>query len=123
MKIQTDTPMKVEKIKSDFKIELSSNTNNFINAKGMITLNSELSNEYGKLYQQALIDEKITDQKIFSMKIHIHATVNGEIMLGVVDRKKQKNKLSSYDSGYAISFSGNSGRIFEGKGNDRFGII
>ena len=57
------------------------------------------------------------------MKIHIHATVNGEIILGVVDRKKQKNKLSSYDSGYAISYNGNSGRIFEGKGNDRFGII
>lgn len=111
--------MKIENKKSDLKMELmSSNTNNnflYVN-KGMIILTSELSGNHGTIYQQILINEKITDQKIFSMKIHIHATVAGEIIIGVVDRKQQNNKISSYRSGYAICYSGNPGSIFQGQG-------
>lgn len=86
------------------------NIDNFrIDDKNSVSLNRDI-----KDFQQLFWDTKHQRGNLH-FRIKINRTRNGWIIIGVVDKRAQKEMTSSYRSGNAICFDGSSSRIYYGK--------
>jgi hypothetical protein len=90
---------------------------NFKVEGNVITLIKEEWKDDKKIYnQQVLLD--VIVKGIFMFKMHIRKSKKSAIMVGVVDRLTQKEKIDSFTSGNAICYSGFKGRINYGEGGE-----
>lgn len=58
----------------------------------------------GNTWTQILIDDEIPCSKIYTYKIRLVQIQSRNIMIGVIDRKQQKNSRSAYSIKDAVAY-------------------
>ena len=77
-------------------------------------LTVETANEVGEgiVPQQALLN--IVVGWSFRFRVHIKKSKRNDIVIGVMDRNKQRNQRTSKESGHAVCLSGKKGNVYYG---------
>jgi hypothetical protein len=90
---------------------------NFRTEANTITLVKEEWKDDKKIYNQQVLLNVVL-KKVFAFSARILKTKRNALVIGVVDRKVQKEEMDSFASGNAICYSGFKGRINYGESGE-----
>ena len=90
---------------------------NFRAESNSITLVKEEWKDDKKIYNQQVLLNTVVRQ-VFTFSTYVARTKRNAVVIGVVDRNKQKQEMDSFASGNAICYSGFKGRINYGEGGE-----
>lgn len=73
-------------------------------------------------WTQILIDDEIPNNKIYSFKVKMTNTPSRNVMVGIVDRKKQKNTRYSQSTKDALCYYAANGHKYPNLGQEGAGL-